>query len=165
MCFILESTLDIFYPFVALEKVSKVFAEKQQKPTAEKTLMSLAWDLKDLEDWNERGRKIIVELDVLHNLLTAGTENWFSENIPRMLSVVCGRLSSFVKAVSRYKRTAATHVFVFMVRTEDRRHKPYSLPVQCIPYKGLPDQQVRKLADAVVAEMTSRGMKVAGMVH
>ena len=73
------------------------------------------------------------------------------------------KLSSFVKAVSRHKRTAATHVFVFMVGTVDRCHKPYSLPVQCIPYKGLPDQQARKLADAVVAEMTSRGMKVAGI--
>ena len=93
------------------------------------------------------------------------SRDWVGENTPRRLTTLRGRLSSFTNSVSRHKRTAATHVFVFMIGTEDRARKPYSLPVQCIPYKGLTDKKMRQLADAVVSEMTVRGMKVAGKRH
>ena len=45
---------------------------------------------------------------------------------------------------------------VFMVSPEERNRKPYALPVQCIPYKGLTDAKVRHLANKVIHEMTLR---------
>ena len=62
------------------DEVQSSVAEKQQKSAAEKTLMSLAWDLKDL---NECGRKLLVELDVLHDILTDDDDKWSIENVPQ----------------------------------------------------------------------------------
>ncbi|XP_065889311.1 uncharacterized protein [Dysidea avara] len=49
-----------------------------------------------------------------------------------------------------------------MISTEDRRRKPYALPVQCVPYKGLSDSKVRDLANNIISEMVKRKMNVAG---
>ena len=75
------------------------------------------------------------------------------------------KLNSFTKGVTQHQRTPATHVLVFMISTEDRRKRPYALPVQCIPYKGLTDAKIRKLANKIITEMTKRKMNVAGWFH
>ena len=51
-----------------------------------------------------------------------------------------------------------------MISSEERRKKPYALPGQCIPYKGLGDRTVRDLANAIIREMSKHQMKVAGEV-
>ena len=58
----------------------------------------------------------------------------------------------------------ASHLLVVMISTEDRKAKPYAMPVQCISYKGLKDAEVRNIANRIIQEMQKRGMKVAGMV-
>ena len=74
------------------------------------------------------------------------------------------KLTMFVKRVSRYRRTPASHLLVVMISTEDRRRKPYALPVQCIAYRSLKDAEVRHIANRVIQEM-KRNMKVAGMFY
>ena len=59
------------------------------------------------------------------------------ENISRQLAVTKQKLVNFIKSITRYKHTAATHILVFMISTEDRHKKPYALSVQCLPYKGI----------------------------
>ena len=49
-----------------------------------------------------------------------------------------------------------------MISTEDRRKKPYAIPVQCMPYQGLTDSKVRDLANSIISEMAKRKMNVAG---
>ena len=49
-----------------------------------------------------------------------------------------------------------------MITYEERNKKPYVLPVQCLPYKGISDARVCKLADQIIQEMVKRNMKVAG---
>ena len=70
---------------------------------------------------------------------------------------------SVIKKVTRHQRTAATHILVFMISNEERRKKPYAMPVQCMPYTSLSDFKVRELANLIIGEMTSRKMKVAGI--
>ena len=53
-------------------------------------------------------------------------------------------------------------MFVFMISSVLRNQKPYALPVQCIPYAGLRETDIRRLVSALVREMVGRGMKVAG---
>ena len=86
---------------------------------------------------------------------------WVEANIPSQLSHI---RSSLVSGVTRHQRTTATHILVFMISSEERRKKPYALPVQCLPYKGLADLTVRDLANAIICEMSKRHMKVAGEV-
>ena len=45
----------------------------------------------------------------------------------------------------RFRRKAATHIFVIMISSELRNRKPYALPVQCIPYAGLNEESMRRL--------------------
>jgi len=49
-----------------------------------------------------------------------------------------------------------------MISNEERDKKPYALPIQCLPYKGLSDAKVRELANKIILEMVRRGMKVVG---
>lgn len=126
--------------------------------------MNLAWDLKDLEDLMEEERLLLAEVDTLRDVLSSDASDGDS-NVPRRLAALRKRLTLMTKGLSRHKRTAATHVFVFMISTEDRAKKPYALPIQCIPYKGLSHKMIRHLTDRVVAEMTVRGMKVVGKMN
>ena len=54
---------------------------------------------------------------------------------------------------------------VFMISPESRNHKPYALPVQCLPITALKDQQCRELANQIIAAMVKRNMKVVGRLH
>lgn len=49
-----------------------------------------------------------------------------------------------------------------MISSEERRKKPYALPVQCVPYKALTDAKIRDLANKIVIEMRKQKMNVAG---
>ena len=80
------------------------------------------------------------------------------------LSSLCGRLSEAVKLITKHQQTEATHTFVFMISSETRSRKPYTLPVQCLPTASLKDAQVRDLANKLVAVMKQKGMKVAGTI-
>ena len=51
----------------------------------------------------------------------------------------------------RLKRKAATHVFVFMISDEERKEKPFAIPVRYLLTKGVTDIHHRKL----VAELAS----------
>ena len=71
-------------------------------------------------------------------------------------------LCCFIEGVTRSRRIPATHLLVFMISPEDRQQKPYALPVQCVPYTGMPEHVIQTLANKVIREMNARGMKVAG---
>ena len=83
-------------------------------------------------------------------------------NIARRLSNIRDTVTGIIRDLSRHQRAVATHIFVFMISSEQREAKPYALPVQCIPYKSLNQQQMRHLVSSLIKEMTSRGMKIAG---
>ena len=148
----------------ALSKANAKYSEIHQSGKhQEKGLMNLAWEIKELTELNDNGRSLLVELRSLTNKLEDKNCDRTKENISRQLSTVRQKLRTFIKGVTYHKRTAATHVLVFMISPEGRNKKPYALPIQCIPYKGLSDAKVRCLANAVIEEMTKRNMKVAGM--
>jgi len=81
--------------------------------------------------------------------------------IPHKLTDIRKDLSNFIKRVTLHQCTAATHVLVFMISNEERRMKPYALPVQCLSYKGLADSTVRNLANEIIKEITKRQMNIA----
>ena len=49
-----------------------------------------------------------------------------------------------------------------MISSELRNHKPYAVPVQCVPYAGLRESDMRRMVSYLVQEMVQMGMKVAG---
>ena len=148
-----------------LTKANATYSEKQQSGrSSEKTLIELAWKVKELSDLNDCGRGLLRKVAAVADLLTQQEQCiWERENVPRHLATIRDGLTLFVKRVTRHKRTAATHLLVFMISSEERKKKPYALPVQCLPYKGLSDAKVRELANKIIREMTRLNLKVAGV--
>lgn len=149
----------------ALVKTNNEYATKQQEGRyTEKLMTSLAWNIKDLSDLNECGRKVIQDCDIIKRRLDDCSYDRICNNFAKTISMLCDLVRTFVKRVAKYKRVAATHVLVLMISPEQRTSKPYALPVQCIAYKSLKDSEVRKIANKLVKEMSLRGMKVAGIL-
>ncbi|XP_065887166.1 uncharacterized protein [Dysidea avara] len=154
---------DLDFIYSELKQSNDTYSEKlQSNKYIEKDLINLSWKIKELGDLNEMGRSLHTEVNLLYSRLEAGQCFWEQENIPRLLTDIRKKLRSFIKGITRHQRTAATHILVFMISQEMRRTKPYAIPVQCIPYKGLSDLKVRELSNRIIEEMTKRKMKVAG---
>ena len=102
------------------------------------------------------------ELNVAMDLLRDPGTDFHLSNIPRRLTKLRTRLSAIIKAVSKYERQPATHVFIFMISPEQRNQNLYALPVQCIPCASLKEGEIQRLTTELVEEMVKRGMKVAG---
>ena len=87
--------------------------------------MDLAWKVKELSDLDDCGRELLRRLVALADLLDQQQHSiWERENVPRRLAVIRDNLSSFVKRVTCHRRTAATHLLVFMISSEERNKKP-----------------------------------------
>lgn len=146
-----------------LRKGNDDYSAKQQAgKSTDKAMFKLAWDLKDLSDLDETGRKLKVNCETIKDKTQNESFDFVTSNMASQLCSLRGKLEIFVKGVYRYRRTAATHILVIMISPEERNRKPYALPVQCMPYVGLGDMEVRVITDKVIQEMTNRGMKVAG---
>ena len=77
---------------------------------------------------------------VLYSILiivSSADDGFQQQNVPRKIKSIRDRLGAFVKETIRFKRKAATHIFVIINSSELRDHKPYALPVLCLPYTGL----------------------------
>jgi len=71
----------------------------------------------------------------------------------------------YLKDYFKLRRTAASHIFVFMVSEERRLSKPYAVPVRFIPYRSLTDNQVKSWAQELISLMEEMEMKVVGKIH
>ena len=159
----ITTCMRLFYN-AALQEAQSAYEEKHQSGTTDKVLTTLAWKVKELEDLQKQGRGLVIEVDSLTTRLSDGSCDLIQENIARRLTSLRKELSSFVQGLSRYQRTAATHIFVFMISPEGRKRKPYAIPVQCLPYKGMKEKECISLVNRLVQEMNKRNMKGAGIV-
>ena len=93
------------------------------------------------------------------------SELFHRQNVPRKLTTIKSNLSNVIGRTVHFRRSPATHTFVFMVSSETRIKKPHSLPVQYIPYAyaGLKEVELRRLINDLCKEMISLGMNVSGV--
>ena len=68
----------------------------------------------------------------------------------------------YLRNLFKKKRTSASHVVVLMVADEQRKTKPYALPVKYIPCRTLKDQFVRDLTREVKVQMKERDLLTVG---
>ena len=115
----------------------------------EKEMIILAWKIKESTEIVDIGRQLYNEMKLLRDKIQSISPE-SEENFPSQLSSIRKRLA---KGVIRHQRTAASHILVFMISTEDRTKKPYALPIQCVPYKGLSDSKVRDLANNIISDI------------
>ena len=91
-------------------------------------MIILAWKTKELEELNDIRRKLCGGITLLIVKIENDDSIWTVENVPDQLRVIRQTLITFIKGLTRYQRTAATHILVFMISSETRRMKPYALP-------------------------------------
>lgn len=152
----------ISFTHVALENVSQEYSAKLDAGTSTtKILHSLAWSVDEIGRLIDLGRKVHVQVQILIEYLQQN-KDFVRVNVPRQIADLKNDLVGIIKGVYRYRRTAATHVLVIMISTEARSKKPYALPVQCIPYTSLKDNELRGILNVVIKQMVDLGMKVAG---
>ena len=148
---------------VALSQANDAYSSKLASGHAtNQALFSLGWKVDELSRLAELGRNVHVRCKTTLDRLMSSDCDPVEENIPRQLSDLRSSAVSFIEGVTRSRRIPATHLLVFMISPEDRQQKPYALPVQCVPYTGMPEHVIRTLANKVIREMNARGMKVAG---
>ena len=126
-------------------------------------MLSLLWDLEELKHLNEEGRQLKVDISIALDVICMPVRFQREHNLAEKLTRIRSKLVAFLKCLYRFRRTPASHIFVFMISSAQRNKKPYALPVQCIPYAGMKERDIRRLVNAVVKEMVNNGMKVAGM--
>lgn len=149
--------------YTELEQFNTTYEEHLQSGKAsDKTMFSLSWDIEELKNISTEGRMLRVELSSTLDTVSTADADFQQLNVARKITSIRERLGALVKEATRFKRKAATHIFVIMISSELRDCKPYALPVQCIPYAGLDEANMRRLVNSLIVEMVSRGMKVSG---
>ena len=159
--FITPSCLPPYVLHAELQKDNTEYKEKLEAGHAsDQTMFSLSWDIEKLNRLNNEGRSLRTEISAAIDVCNPDTTE--QHNLPRKLTSVRKRLSEFIRKVTRFRRKPATNIFVLMISSALRNQKPYALPVQCIPYAGIKEVDIRQLVSALVREMVSHGMNVAG---
>ena len=85
--------------------------------------LSLSWEIKELKTLNTKGCNMYSPWTFCMYVSTAVSLHHFElHNIPRKLVPIGRKLLNFVKRTVYFRRTPATHIFVFML-SSDRRDK------------------------------------------
>lgn len=154
---------DCYQYTVALSQANDDYSTKLASGRAtNQALFSLGWKVDELSRLAELERNVHVRSKTILDCLSRADCDLIQENIPRQLTDRRSDDLSFIEGVTRSRWVVATHLFVFMISPEDQQQKPYALPVQCVPYSGMPEHVIRALANKLIQEMIARGMKVAG---
>lgn len=147
--------------FTALEKKQNQLDKgKKNEQSASKSVTDLVWDIQELEFLLKECHWAVAKAIELDSLYSSRSE----QRQTTMVSEFIKRVTSIVRGVTRKQREPASHVMVFMISPQSRVRKPYALPVQMLPYRGLKDSTMRDLTNQLKEEMHKRNMEVVGMI-
>ena len=147
-----------------LQKANTAYEEKQRSHKAsEKTMLTLLWDVDELKQLNEKGRKLFADVTAALDLVSDPIATQRDSNLPQKLMSIRTRLHELAKGVFHFKRVPASHIFCLMISSELRDRKPHAIPVQCVPYASMREQDMRQLVNNLIEEMVKLGMNIAGM--
>ena len=112
----------------------------QAKEKSTKSLFDAGWRVEELKNLVDSYQTAIATNASVTEIVADSSLNLIDLNIAHRLSNIRDTVKGIIRDLSRHQRTVATHIFVFMISSEQREAKPYALPVQCIPYKSLNQQ-------------------------
>lgn len=151
------------YFTLELERVNKVYADKvKEGKGTDKDKFELSWEIQELSNLVNELTTIQPTISVMVEKLKSAQFSLQKDNVPCQLGSIRDSLVRIISSISRFKRSAATHMFVVMISSELRNRKPYALPVQCLPCTGLKESDIRRIVKEVVKAMVDRNMKVCG---
>jgi hypothetical protein len=114
--------------------------------TSESSLMELAWD-------HIRYEELVKHCKCLFEEVKSLRESGLLQSMSGLNSLK-NRMLKYLKDLYSKKRSAASHLFVFMIADELRNAKPYAIPVRFITYSSNTDSKLRTLAKELEDAMT-----------
>ena len=146
-----------------LQKAVESFRSKfNNSSTPVGTLKSLNWDIVEFQTLLEQASFFKEKISTaIADLNSSQSQAQVATNLRLWLKQSPVYLQ-FLRNLFKKKRICATHILVFMVADEQRNCKPYAIPIQYVPYKGIRDQEVRDLTKKIKIEMTKAHLKVVG---
>ena len=127
----------------------------ERRNISESALMELAWSHVGFENLQNLHKSLKQEVSAILNLLTLNKTR-------QQIMQVKEKLLQYFKGLYSRKRTAATHLLVFMISDELRNCKPYAIPVRFMAYNSLTDSALRSLEQQLELEMKSEGLIPVG---
>lgn len=122
--------------------------------SSDRTMMELAWTVVGFEELIKKVRTFQVQLSVFRQM---DNDNAFTD-----LTSLKSNMLSYLKDLFTKKRTAASHILVFMIADELRNRKSYVILVKFMPYKSLTDSKLREMELQVEEAMRNAGMTIVG---
>lgn len=153
----------LFLFYVALAAAEATYRDKSQQGVPQvKVLTQLGWKVEELQRLLKENQQITVNVNSLVCQLEGAATDIHVSDATHKLTNIKKQMTSFVRSISRYKRTPASHIFVLMISCERRQVKPYALPIQLLPYDSINVSTMRRIICNVLKVMKSRGMSVVG---
>ena len=149
----------MIYFISALKTKNDEYCSQRETKKATITKMHrLGWEVDELQRLLKDCQCIMREINEVKFATDGG-------NVPRQLTDLRQKMKKFVKGVMPFRRTPASHIAVYMISDEQRIKKPYAVPIQCVPYRGMNEVLGRRLVKNIISEMNRRGMNVSGIVE
>ena len=130
----------------------------QASRPSENTLMELSWNLIGFEELLKQNSEFSQEITQVVNKHVSGQQQFVKSAIVKLSP----RLLNYVKEVYTKKRSAATHLMIFMISDESRNTKPYAVPVRFLPYHSITDNKLRQLQMEIEDAMIDLNMIPVG---
>ncbi|XP_066296437.1 uncharacterized protein [Branchiostoma lanceolatum] len=148
----------------SLTNAVNLYTKKMKIPTTpQEKLKELNWDVVETSSLLEQSQ----QFESTYNDMVACLDP-SSPNIREVVSKHKSNkaaLQAYTSNLFKKKRQpAATHVLVVMLSDEERKTKPYAIPIQFIPYFSLRDQFVRDLTKELKERMAFYGLIAVGTV-
>ena len=153
---------DVVFSTEGLKKADEMYQTKLNSPNSSQSLlMNLCWETVEYNTLLQEAQALNSSLDDLLPYLDPASP-WIGDVIASLQNVSKELADYFCNLFVKKRQPAATRVLIIMVSEERRNGKPYSLPVQYVPYHTIRDQYIRDLSKSVKLKMTELGMTAVG---
>ena len=146
----------------ALKEADASFQKKFNSPnTSQAVLKALCWERVEYNTLLQQAQAFRTTIESLLPHLQPGSVR--VQDVAHSLKDLKEDLKKYLRNVFVKKRQpAATHVLAILVSEERRNKKPYSIPVQFVPYTSIKDQYIRDITTKVKREMVKMDLKPVG---
>lgn len=145
-----------------LKEADASFQKNFNSPnTSQAVLKALCWERVEYNTLLQQAQAFRTTIESLLPHLQPGSVR--VQDVARSLKDLKEDLKKYLRNVFVKKRQpAATHVLAILVSEERRNKKPYSIPVQFVPYTSIKDQYIRDITTKVKREMVKMDLKPVG---
>lgn len=145
-----------------LKEADSSFQKKFNSPnTSQQLLKSLCWERVEYNTLLQQAQAFRAVIEDLLPHLQPGNARVQDVSVC-LRDIMPDHLKYLRNLFMKKRQPAATHVLAILLSEECRNKKPYSIPVQFIPYHSIKDQYIRDISARIKSEMVKVDLKPVG---